>query len=268
MRFEDKTVAEALKIKSKLSDHVGIEIEAEGRRLPNIDTEVWKSEQDNSLRGESFEYVLRQPVPFSLTTEVLAQIQEEWKQNEAKIKNSPNAGVHVHINCSDLTVKQLYNYISLFLVVENILVDASGKDRIGNLFCLRASDAEFLIDALGLAIREQDLRILHTDELRYAAINVKALGDYGSVEFRSWRSDGDLKGIAWWCSLLQHLKALARIVDSPAQIVADVSEKRAKGFFEAILGGFVKDIPWKDDYEQAINDSVRRVQQFAYQGNW
>jgi hypothetical protein len=268
MRYEDRLVKDVLKVRNKFTDHIGIEIETEGSRLPHVDTEVWKSEADNSLRGESFEYVLRTPVPFSETGEVLQQLGAEWKENKSKIKDSPNAGVHVHINCGDLTVKQLYNYISLFLVVENILVESCGVDRVGNLFCLRCCDAEFLIDALSLSIREQDLRILHTDELRYAALNVKALGDYGSLEFRSWRSDGDLDGVKWWCDLLQHLKALARVVDSPAQIVADVSEKHAKGFFDAILGDFTKDIPWRDEYEDAINDSVRRVQQYAYQGNW
>lgn len=268
MKFERMLVGNVLKIRGKLTNHVGIEIETEGTSLPNIDTEVWKSERDGSLRGESWEYVLRSPVPFNETDSVLAQMQEEWTTHNSVIKNSPNAGVHVHINCSDLTVTQLFNFISLYLVVENVLVNTCGIDRVGNLFCLRASDAEYLIDVIQDAVRENDLKLFHTDDLRYASINLKALGDYGSIEFRAWRSDGDLAGIAWWCKLLQHLKGLARLVDNPSQIVAEVSDLRPKGFYERILGPFAKDVPWTDEYEGPIVDSVRRVQQYAFLGDW
>jgi len=268
MKFETMLVKDVLKTKGKLVDHVGIEIEVEGARLPQVDTEVWKSERDGSLRGESFEYVLRRPVPFSMTDNVLAMMEEEFKKCDSKIKHSPNAGVHVHINCSDLTVTQMFNFISLYLVVEHLLVNTCGIDRVGNLFCLRSSDAEYLLEVIQEAITENDLTKFHTDDLRYASINLKALGDYGSIEFRAWRSDGDLKGIAWWAKLLQHLKQLARVVDNPSQIVAEVSELRPKGFYERILGPFAKDIKWEDEYDYAIVNSVRQVQQYAFRGDW
>lgn len=268
MKYENKLVKDVFGMRNRLTDHIGIELEIEGDNLPRIDTELWKSENDASLRGESYEYVLRRPVPFAETQNVLSSILELWQESEAQIKNSPNAGVHVHINCGDLTVTQLYNFISLYLVVENILVSKCGKDRVGNLFCLRACDAEYLIEMLATAIKEQDLKILHTDDLRYASINVKALGDYGSLEFRAWRSDGDLEAVAWWCSLLQHLKALAKEVESPVAVVHSVSDLRPEGFYQMILGKFTKDIPWSPLYSVAIADSVRLVQQYAYYGDW
>ncbi len=268
MKYEAKTVKQVLRIEKDFTDHQGIEIETEGNNLPHVDTKVWKSEADGSLRGESYEYVLRKPIPFGAEKAALAELKEAWVTQGSKIKNSPNAGVHVHINCSDLTVTQLFNYISLYLVVEEILVNKCGVDRIGNLFCLRASDAEYLIDMLVESVKQQNLHILHTDDLRYASINVKALGDYGSVEFRAWRADGDLEAVGWWCRLLQHLKHLAREIDNPAQIVADSSMMGSYGFFTKVLGPFAKDIEWNDSFDQAILDSVRRVQQYAYLGDW
>lgn len=268
MKYENKTVKSLLRIDGQYADHQGVEIETEGNNLPYVDTKVWKSEADASLRGESYEYVLRKPIPFGEETAALNELKEAWKQQGSKIKNSPNAGVHVHINCSDLTVTQLFNYISLYLVVEEILVNKCGEHRIGNLFCLRASDAEYLIEMLMESVKQQDLRILHTDDLRYASINVKALGDYGSVEFRAWRADGDLEAVAWWCRLLQHLKHLAREIDNPAQIVSDSSMMGSYGFFTKVLGPFAKDIEWTAAFDDAIRDSVRRVQQYAYMGDW
>lgn len=268
MKYERRSVADVMRIEQKYTDHQGIEIETEGRNLPEVSTKVWKSEADGSLRGESFEYVLRKPIKFGEEQAALQELKSAWEQQGSKIKDSPNAGVHVHINCSDLTVTQLYNYISLYLVVEEMLVYASGKDRVGNLFCLRASDAEYLIEMLCESVKQQDLRMLHTDDLRYASINVKALGDYGSLEFRSWRADGDLEAVAWWCRLLQHLKHLARKIDNPSQIVSDVSMMGSFSFYSHILGPFAEDIQWQERFEWAITDSIRRVQQFAYAGDW
>ena len=267
-KYERKTVGQVLSIRSEYTDHQGIEIETEGKRLPEINTPVWKSEADNSLRGESFEYVLRRPIPFGKEREALAELKEAWTEARSIIKDSPNAGVHVHINCSDLTVTQLYNYISLYLVVEELLIAKCGPDRVGNLFCLRASDAEYLIDMLVESVRNQDLRLLHTDDLRYASINVKALGDYGSLEFRAWRADGDLEAVEWWCKLLHHLKNLARKIDNPAQVVVDVSMMGSEAFCAHILGPFAKDVPWDNSFERALTDSVRRVQQYAFLGGW
>ncbi len=268
MKYENKLVKNVLRIDSEYTDHQGIEIETEGRSLPRVDTKVWKSEADGSLRGESYEYVLRRPIRFGEEKAALDELKAEWVEAGSRIKDSPNAGVHVHINCSDLTVTQLFNYISLYLVVEEILVSQCGPDRVGNLFCLRASDAEYLIDMLVESVRSQDLRILHTDDLRYASINVKALGDYGSVEFRAWRADGDLEAVGWWCRLLHHLKHMARQIDNPAQIVSDSSMMGSYGFYTTVLGPFAKDIEWSGSFDSAIKDSVRRVQQYAFLGDW
>lgn len=268
MKFETMLVKDVLKKKTKYTDHVGIEIETEGDSLPCIESDTWKSEADGSLRGESFEYVLRQPVLFTEVKSALDEMQQEWQNAGSTIKNSPNAGVHVHINVSDLTITQLYNFISLYMVVENILIDTCGEHRIGNLFCLRASDAEYLVEALMESCQKADISMFHTDELRYASINLKALGDYGSVEFRAWRSDGDLEKIYWWTSLLMHLKTLARRIENPVEIVGNVSVLGARGFYDSILGDFTKDIPYKPEYDWIVWDSVRRVQCFAFLGDW
>lgn len=268
MKYERKLVGEVLGKRSKLGDHVGIELEIEGSRLPEVSTDYWKSERDGSLRGESFEYVLRKPIPHKEAQKALLEISGIWEGNGAKIKDSPNAGTHVHVNCSDLTVTQLFNFISLYLVVEDVLVAQCGKDRIGNLFCLRSCDAEFMVDTMVEAVRDADLSVFHTDDLRYASVNVKALGDYGSIEFRAWRSDGDLVKVNWWVDLLMHLKATARTIDNPALIVADVSERTPYGFFTDILGPFAKDITWDKQYEDSILQNVRRVQQYAFLGDW
>lgn len=268
MKFENRLVSDVLGKPSKLSNHVGIELEIEGEDLPEVTNAYWKSERDGSLRGESYEYVLRKPIPHKEAQKALQQIAGIWEQNESKIKDSPNAGTHVHVNCSDLTVVQLFNFLSLYLVIEDILIERCGKDRIGNLFCLRSCDAEYLVDVITKAVRDNDLSLFHTDDLRYASVNVKALGDYGSIEFRAWRADGDLAAVNWWVDLLMYLKEQARQIDNPSLIVANVSERSPKNFFEDVLGPYANDIPWERRYEESIISSVRKVQQYAFLGDW
>ncbi|AJT60758.1 putative amidoligase [Citrobacter phage CVT22] len=268
MRFEEKKVGDVLRKRNGYTDHIGVEIETEGQRLPKVDSELWRSDVDNSLRGEAWEYVLKEPVHKDKLHEAMEEMKAEWKKAKSVVKDSPNAGVHVHINVSDLTVTELYNYLALYLVMEEILIDKCGTNRIGNLFCLRASDAEYLLDMLAEAIKTTDLSILHTDDLRYAAVNVKALGDYGSIEFRAWPSNGDLKGIEWWANILMHLKQVAKATDNPAQVVGDISMHSPEVFFKSIMKEYADDIEWKHSYNQSMMEGVRRVQQFAFEGAW
>lgn len=269
MRYEDKLVGNVLGKRNGYTDHIGVEIETEGQRLPKVENELWRSDIDGSLRGaEAWEYVLKEPVHKDELHKAMLALKYEWHKAKSVVKDSPNAGVHVHINVSDLTVTQLYNFISLYLVLEDILVDKCGPDRIGNLFCLRASDAEYLLDMLAEAIRTTDLSILHTDDLRYAAINVKALGDYGSVEFRAWPSNGDLAGVEWWANTLMHLKQVAKATDNPAQVVSDISFNTPEVFFKSIMKEYGDAIEWKPHYDQTMMAGVRRVQQFAFEGAW
>lgn len=268
MRYEEKLVGAVLRKENGYTDHVGIELEIEGKNLPLVDTRTWRSDKDGSLRGESFEYVLKEPVPRDGIHKALCEIDAKWKGANAIIKNSPNAGTHVHINVSDLTVTELFNFLTLYFIVETPLVDQCGEDRVGNLFCLRSCDAEYLMTALEEAVRKSDLRLLHTDDLRYASVNVKALGDYGSVEFRAWRSDGDIAGVERWANILLHLKDKARQIDSPAQIVADVSMMGSYVFYQGILGEFVRNMEWKPEYEEIIRQGVRLTQQYAFAGDW
>lgn len=268
MKFEDKKVKDVLRKDNSYTNHIGVEIETEGKRLPKVDTKLWRSDVDNSLRGEAWEYVLNSPVHIDKLDEALKELGQAWVDNKAVVKNSPNAGVHIHINVGDLTVTELYNLLALYLVFEEILIDKCGPDRIGNLFCLRASDAEYLLTMLAEAINTSDLNILHTDDLRYAAVNVKALGDYGSVEFRAWPSNGDLAGVAWWGKTLMHLKQVAKATDNPAQIVGDVSMLSPEVFFNSVMKEYAKEIKWLPHYDRAVMEGVRRVQQFAFNGDW
>ena len=252
----------------KVAGDVGVEIEVEGRRLPP-GSKYWRREVDGSLRGpENAEYVLTQPLTLPQLAIALKSLELEYKKHNSEIDDSVRAGVHVHVNVQDLNIIQLYNYITLYLVFEELLTQYCGETRQGNLFCLRACDAEFLIQALQYAAQQRRFRTLVTDDLRYAAINVKALGSYGSLEFRAMRSTKDFDVIQTWAEILVLLREKAKEFFEPTDIINGFSEGEASAFLDRIFGQYADIFKAYAGYEKALKRGMRIAQEVAFCTNW
>lgn len=250
-------------------DDIGLEIEVEGRRLP-IPNKYWRCDRDGSLRGEeSMEYVLDRPSSLQTVEEALQNLQCCYKDNQTRIDETVRAGVHVHINCQKLTLTELYKFFVLYLVLENILIKYCGEYREGNLFCLRCQDAEFLLYALIRAAKDRNfLGHFHDDNVRYASMNVKALGDYGSLEFRAMRSTKDLDAILDWVKILLNLREVSKEFDSPVQIIEQVSGMGRKAFLEKCLGPFANFFNGVVGVDDLLAEGVQLAQCLAYCVNW
>lgn len=206
------------------SKSVGVEIEMEGVDLPP-ELKHWRKEHDGSLRGHGAEYVFRQPYSYDRALDALSEMQVALSKYETTVEDSGRAGVHVHVNVRDMTVDQVNTFISLYLLFEDTLMDFCGPDRVGNLFCLRAKDAEELLFALEASMREEDYRLVARDEYRYASINCKAIHQYGSLEFRGMRSTSEMGVLVDWIDILLALKAHAVYLGSRDKIPALVQGK-------------------------------------------
>lgn len=244
---------------------VGVEVEIEGLNLPRVvHRESWRVERDGSLRGEAFEYVFRGPVNYKAACNRLDRLGLSFKEVGSEIFDTGRAGVHVHVNVQDLTAKQVGCFITLYYIFENILLDFCGEDRVGNLFCLRTCDAEGAIPLITKAFNNNNLRGLATDDIRYAALNLNSLPKYGSVEFRSMRSTGDMEIIKTWVSLLLELKKYSLSFNNPREIVEGMSGMSSEVMFKTVFGdnsGLVYD-------DDSMYEGVRYAQDFAYGVDW
>ena len=176
---------------------------------------------------------------------------------------SVRSGVHVHINVQDLNPRELFNFITCYIIMEELLVKYCGDDREGNLFCLRAIDAEFLIISLVDAIISENLSMLNTDDLRYSSMNVKALCTYGSLEFRAMRGTADMDTIKNWANLLLHIKDKSIEFGSPKDIIAMFSGDTTDSFVHHILGPYGNLFnEW--DSSEALLRGMRLAQDVAY----
>lgn len=248
---------------------VGVEIEIEGRRLP-IPERYWRVDRDGSLRGEeALEYVLARPSSIDDVEKALAHLREAFNHANSRIDETVRAGVHIHINCQQLTLKELYNFFVLYLALENVLIKYCGEYREGNLFCLRCQDAEFLLYELVAAAKDRGfMRHFHSDDLRYASMNVKALGDYGSLEFRAMRSTKDFDAILDWAKILLNLRQVAVKFDNPVQIIQEVSRIGCMAFLDKCLGPHAKFFKGVPEVDNLLYEGVQLAQCVAYCVKW
>lgn len=259
-----ETMRDILRYRNHPKGEVGIEIEVEGVNLAHMDTPVWFTTDDGSLKAdEAYEYVLRQPVDREGIMPALRELQEAWEKRGSKIDESFRAGTHVHINVQTLTPKQVLTFACLYLIFEDILVDYCGEHRVGNHFCLRLRDAEYLLFKLEDAFREKDFKALYTDKIRYASINFKALVKYGSLEFRSMRSTSKLQDIYHWTNLLLMIKDYAIGVENPTDILMDLSMYGPDRLYEKVFGP----LQYEDSMSKSIIEGMRRVQGLLYIGD-
>lgn len=246
---------------------IGIEIEMEGSRLPQIDTAFWRTVSDGSLRGESFEYVSQNPIPFSEAQEALDELWGEFRRWEARLTPSHRCGVHVHVNCQRYNFLQIYTFACLYMVFEIPLVRWCGPDRECNLFCLRAKDAEALVLAMADARRVENFTHLCSDVFRYSGINFSALRKYGSLEFRSMRTTDNPEDVLNWVRLIRCIKDTAEKYSSPEAIVENFSKLGAEKFFEDTFGDLHRMLIYPGIIND-ITDSLRIIQSIAYAKQW
>ena len=217
---------------------VGIEVEMEGMNLPT-DVPLWRIDEDGSLKGNSAEYVLSRPMSYSEGYGALDTLMDKLIDEGSVVRDTVRAGVHIHINVQHMEFKELLNFITLYILFEEVLVGYCGEGRQGNLFCLRIKDAEDILFRLKIALVMEDFESLHTDELRYGSMNLKALGDYGSLEFRAMRSTIDFKRIKTWIGMLKSLKDLSSKWKDPLDLMKAVDEVGVDSFFLKYMAKYV-----------------------------
>lgn len=221
---------------------VGIEIEAEGpngRANPaskwqhnrvqlKRNPKFWSTKEDHSLRN-GVEYVTHTAVPISELDECLAEFTEFSKDTNFR-KESIRTSVHYHVNVGDLTLSQVLAAIVGYWLIETPLVNTQPAYRVGNLFCLRVSDADFLVNDLCSEIEKARAPLVEGmlgDNVKYAALNLNTVHRFGSLEFRFNAGSTDIKEIGQWARFFHNMVHSFAKLGDPAGVVRYVEERGA-----------------------------------------
>lgn len=254
----------------KLTDgDLGVEVEVEGCNLPRRIPRYWNTDYDGSLKGEAYEYVLAKPLKKPELAKALVELDKAYLTNGSVVNDSVRCGVHVHVNVQKLTITQLYNFFTLYSLFEGPLLHYCGKGRDGNLFCLPLNKSPQVVYALREAAQQKEFRPLYDDAYRYCAMNVKALGQYGSLEFRALRGGPDLQRVYKWAELLQHLRDVAMEFKDPCEIIESASLNGHLETFKKLLGDkrsvMFKAVP---NIKRKLQKGARNAAAIAFATNW
>ncbi|KKL55898.1 hypothetical protein LCGC14_2250810 [marine sediment metagenome] len=247
----------------KKGKEIGIEIEMEGKNLKTNISKYWRAAADGSLRGNSIEYVLKDPAKRGDTRKKLLLLKQELEDYDCIPELSDRCGVHIHINCQELTTTQVINFSIVYLILENLLLNFCGDERIGNHFCLSSSDAEAVISALRECKEQGKLHSLQSNRYRYASINFSAISKFGSLEFRAFQTPKNLIKIQQWIDILLAIKDYSLEFEQSYDILEHISFNGAQNFLTAVLKENAHLVA-HPDMDNLILSGVRRVQEVAY----
>lgn len=247
----------------------GVEIEVEGEHLPtDLPTKWWRIETDSSLKTEeAYEYVTNGPDTLDGVKKRIDMLRAAYERNNTEVYDSVRAGVHVHMNVQDWDVKQLMTFSVCYYIVEDVLLRFCGENREGNLFTLRARDAEYVLFKLIECLNTRNLAVLKNEIIRYASLNYCSLFKYGTVEFRGMRGTGDLDAIIEWVEVIDELRKSSLDFSTPVEVMEYMSGGGERLFLQKLF-------PTKyhlfdsDDLDSRIRNSARRIQMLAYGTDW
>lgn len=265
---------------------VGLEIEVEGNAFPKSEDGgaeedesefipyQWKYVYDGSLRGfDNAEYVLVKPLEFEQVPEAVTDLWQMFTGYGSVLDESNRTSVHVHLNVQHFRLNRLAAFAGLWFCVEDLLTRWCGDHRVGNMFCLRASDAPAIVSKLRALITKGDVRgISNDDGLHYAGFNTQALAKFGSIEIRTLRGATDPEVIKKWVKILQRLYTLSESYeDDPRMVCQTFSGQPYTDFLSGILGEHTEDVVAglsPDDVRRSVHQGVRIAQNLCFCTNW
>lgn len=243
--------------------YLGIECETEGKRLPVVAGRYWRTEEDGSLRN-GLEYVSQPLKPVEVKAAV-ASLQEQITSAGGKTEYSFRCSTHVHVNVQDLTDQQLICMIFLYMMYENVFMNYVADVRIGNRFCLRFQDAQYLTAEVGEFISNNNrvslshaMAGLRQDRLKYAALNLYTLNKYGTLEFRALEGCGSPERITKWIQALVRLRSTAMKWNNPAKLYEAFIEDPTE--LAMLLFGHAPEEFMKPGWQQQVEEGYSQNQ--------
>lgn len=236
----------------------GLEFEAENVEypLPSDEDEAgfWEEKEDNSLRGASREYVLREP----LFGEDLVKATKwlcTWATKK-RLESNFRTGFHVHVDVRNMNTAQLITMTVYYALFEKVLFDWVGDSREGSIFCMPMYKAEGVLGPIVTAMKaEKQIKEAAKQIDRYAAYNLNALSRFGTVEWRHMQTTFDFDRVLKWINIAQNFKRYAKQNPmNPKELLAELSSKGPDKIFGSILGPTLGGELWTKASQQHVWD--------------
>jgi hypothetical protein len=197
------------------SDHfIGVEVELEGRpddqlrNPPNL----WRIVHDGSLRNGA-EFIFNEPLKGRAIIDALSSLQR-FIDSDGSFHASARCGIHVHLDIRDMSTKQLVNFLMVYILMEKITFSYVDMSRLKNPYCRPLCNSTFkhILHKLNSLEDDSDtnvsklLAIADSNAEKYAALNIRPITSFGSVEFRMHEGSTNIMRLAEWINIILALK--------------------------------------------------------------
>lgn len=216
-------VQEFTRKREEINGDVGIEIEVEAKSPVLVESDVWSTKDEGSLRGGK-EYVTKYPIFCdTLLKDRIEYVTKRVDTPKAKVDyKSDRTSVHIHKNVTKFTTSQVWAICTAYWLLENVLFKYCGDSRESNSFCLRLKDAEGLMKQALLDFSyEKPFGSLRAELLKYAGLNIATIYRLGSLEFRGMKGSVDPQEIYNWTIGINHLCEKTRLQFSNPEEIMD-----------------------------------------------
>lgn len=245
-------------------DKIGIEVECENAK-EMLDVMGWRVVGEPMLRG-GYEYVFKRPTEYRHCKPLLNTLFNKFTTEEF----TQRCSTHLHVDVEDMSRTQLFNFITLYVMFEEVLLQLVCKERRGNLFCLPISDSVAAQNIItDCATTKRDINYIMMNEAKYCAINLASVGEHNSLEFRALQGTKDVDLIMNWINVHLAMKQYAMLDNiTPDKLVVMSSELGFVPLFKRVMEGFNVVFEGVQDMENLIKIGVRNAQMFAFMGRW
>ena len=192
---------------------MGMEIETENCKLSGgfyegvIQRLSWRTTTDGSLRGNAFEFISN---PMEMQ-HLIPSLHEFFTVTGFTEENyTDRCSIHVHVNCTDLSVDQLSAIALVYSIFEESMFDFVGNYRDTNIYCIPWNQCRF--NTKLITNMQRHLLAVPKGWQKYTAVNLIPLQTLGTLEFRHMHGTADIQKITQWLNMVGCLFQYATVV--------------------------------------------------------
>ena len=239
-------------------DYIGIEMELENCQNVSFNQAIgkyWEPTIDGSLKYNGMEFRFRQALNGSHIVEALDTFTDAIDEFAIEPYTDGNRGsTHFHINISDKSMQELYNFVLLAYFCEPWLMDMCNADRHHNSFSVagcRTKDQLTVLKSIAAG------NIGFSDQqYKYRAIGLNSIYNKGSLEFRMFHATADTKLILKWLNVIQEIKHVALTTSNLSEVLRGAVHSDLTTVMRGLFG---RDIPLSYRASKEIWDFIREL---------
>jgi hypothetical protein len=182
---------------------------------------------DHSLRNNGKEFITY-PVNFDVTLELFSQLHRNLILNNVFNPFSDRTSIHVHVNMSHLTIKEVVQFVRMYVITEPIWMRFAGPVRANNIFCVP------LYSTYLPKYYNSNLTQMIANWHKYTAFNLLPLKTLGTIEFRHLYGTDNLDIFTKWMSSINNLINWSRTT-SDFDIIAFLTKGNVASFIRKVL---------------------------------